>query len=193
MAFDWTKVDGYRDDMTAEEKLALLDSQPDTPPENEQQTPPVAEPEKPKSGYVSKSRYDQVASELAAAKKQLKSRLSEDEQKELERQTAVNEMETELKELRHEKQVSTYKASYLAQGYDEQLADKAANALADGDMETVFAAMKQQTANAEKAMKARLMKETNVPPASDTPKEPDKDSKVEAIMRESMGLPPLKK
>ena len=24
MAFDWTQVDGYRDDMSAEEKLALL-------------------------------------------------------------------------------------------------------------------------------------------------------------------------
>lgn len=191
MAFDWTKVEGYRDDLTAEEKLALLDSQPETPPETEPQTPP-AETEKPKAGYVSKTRYDQVASELAAAKKQLKSRLSEDEQKELERQTAVNEMETELKELRHEKKVSTYKASYLAQGYDEQLADKAANALADGDMETVFAVMKQQSANAEKAMKARLMKETSVPPASDTPKEEDKNSKLQAIMRESMGLPPLK-
>ena len=26
MAFDWTTVDGYREDMSADEKLALLDN-----------------------------------------------------------------------------------------------------------------------------------------------------------------------
>ena len=27
MSFDWTKIAGYREDMTADEKLALLDTQ----------------------------------------------------------------------------------------------------------------------------------------------------------------------
>lgn len=193
MAFDWSKVDGYREDMTAEEKLALLDT---AETEEEENTPPAENPTagKPasKAGYVSKARFDQVSSELAAAKKELRSRMSVDEQKELDRQAKANEMETELKELRHEKMVSSYKASYLAQGYDEQLAEEAANAMADGDNETVFAVMKRHSANAEKALRAKLLKDTPVPPASDTPKEEEKDAKLEAIMRESMGLPPKK-
>lgn len=193
MAFDWSKVDGYREDMTAEEKLALLDT---AETEEEENTPPAENPPagKPasKAGYVSKARFDQVSSELAAAKKELRSRMSVDEQKELDRQAKANEMETELKELRHEKMVSSYKASYLAQGYDEQLAEEAANAMADGDNETVFAVMKRHSANAEKALRAKLLKDTPVPPASDTPKEEEKDAKLEAIMRESMGLPPKK-
>ncbi len=193
MAFDWSKVDGYREDMTAEEKLALLDAaeteeEGDTPPA---ENPPAGKPAS-KAGYVSKARFDQVSSELAAAKKELRSRMSVDEQKELDRQAKANEMETELKELRHEKMVSSYKASYLAQGYDEQLAEEAANAMADGDNETVFAVMKRHSANAEKALRAKLLKDTPVPPASDTPKEEEKDAKLEAIMRESMGLPPKK-
>ncbi len=112
MAFDWSKVEGYREDMSAEEKLALLDS---VKPEEEEAPPadnPPAEKPAPKTGYVSKARFDQVSSELAAAKKELRSRMSVDEQKELDRQAKANEMETELKELRHEKAVSSYKASY---------------------------------------------------------------------------------
>jgi len=192
MAFDWSKVEGYREDMSAEEKLALLDSveseEEETPPA---ENPPAAKPTG-KTGYVSKARFDQVSSELAAAKKELRSRMSADEQKELDRQAKANEMETELKELRHEKTVSSYKASYLAQGYDEQLAEEAANAMADGDNDTVFAVMKKQAALTEKAMRAKILKDTPVPPAGDTPKENEKDEKLEAIMRKSMGLPPKK-
>lgn len=192
MAFDWSKVDGYREDMSAEEKLALLDS---VKPE-EEETPPADNPlaEKPaaKTGYVSKARFDQVSSELAAAKKELRSRMSVDEQKELDRQAKANEMETELKELRHEKAVSSYKASYLAQGYDEQLAEEAANAMADGDNETVFAVMKKQAALTEKAMRAKILKDTPVPPASDTPKDEKPEDKMVAAMRKAMGLSPAK-
>lgn len=186
MAIDWTKIEGFREDMTADEKLQLLENQPE-PEEHEKQAAPD-----PKS-YISKARYDQVASELAAAKKELKSRLSEDEQKELERQTKANEMETELNELRREKKLASYKASYLAQGYDEKLAENAAIAMADGDTDTVFAIMKQYSTTLEKTLKSQLLKETPRPPAGDTPpSEDDKNKRYLNSMRQAAGLPPLK-
>ncbi len=195
MALDWNSVEGYREDMTAEEKLALLDNWNPPEPKPADPTDPPAEP-KPspaKGGVVSKGQFDKVSSELAALKKQLRSRMSEDEQKELDRQAKTAEMETELNELRHEKMVASYKASYLAQGYDETLAEQAANAMADGDNDTVFETMKKHQANMEKAMRAKLLKETPVPPASEPPKEEDKDKKMLDIIRQSMGLPPTKK
>ena len=96
-------------------------------------------------------------------KKQLRGKMTEDEAKELERQQHQEEMETELNTLRREKALAGYKASYLSQGYDEQLAEEAATAMVDGDMETVFAVMKKQSVNAEKAMRAKILKETPVP------------------------------
>jgi len=50
MSFDWTKIAGYREDMTADEKLALLDTQeednqPPAESEPEQQAPTQPEPE----------------------------------------------------------------------------------------------------------------------------------------------------
>ena len=183
--FDWTQVEGYREDMTPEEKLALLDSY-------EPETPPPADPEpKPNPGpVVSKKRFDEVASELAKVKKELKGRLTADEAAELERQTKVTEMETELQELRHEKLVQTHRASFLAQGYDNALAEEAANAMADGDSEKVFDVMKRHNANMEKKLRAKILKETDVPPAGDDPdKKPDPDKKMVDAMRKAMGLP----
>jgi len=63
--------------------------------------------------------------------------------------------------------VNAHKASFLAQGYDEKLADKAAKAMADGDMNTVFAMMKQHGEDREKALKAEILKGTPTPPAGE--------------------------
>ena len=185
MAIDWTKIEGYHEDMTAEEKLQLLENQPE--PE---------EPEKPAApdpkSYISKSKYDQVASELAAAKKALKSRMSADEQAELDRQTKINEMETELTELRRERQLASHRASFLAQGYDEKLADSAATAMVDGDTDAVFAIMKQHSEAMEKEIRSRLLKDTPRPPAGDTPpSEEDKNRKALNTFRVAAGLPPI--
>ena len=194
MAIDWTKIEGYKDDMTAEEKLQLLENLPEQEEDKQgedenRKAPPLPDPK----NYISKARYDQVASELAAAKKELKSRLSEDEQKELERQTKANEMETELNELRREKKLASYKASYLAQGYDEQMAENAAVAMVDGDTDTIFAIMKQYSTVMEKEIKSKLLKDTPRPPAGDTPPtEDEKNKKYLNVMRQAAGLPPLK-
>lgn len=196
MAFDWTKVEGYKEDMTPEEKLALLDNynDPEPAPKNDPAPTPTPDPKNdpapaPKGGMVSKAQFDKVSSELAAVKKQLRGKMTEDEAKELERQQHQEEMETELNNLRREKALAGYKASYLSQGYDEQLAEEAATAMVDGDMETVFAVMKKQSVNAEKAMRAKILKETPVPPASDDPNDEKKKQEEQKKLRGYFGLP----
>ena len=186
MAFDWTQVEGYREDMTNDEKMALLENY--NPP-----APAPAEPEpapRNNGNMIPKAQFDKVSSELAAAKKQLRSKMTEDEQKEADRQAERDEMRTELEALRREKTQAGYKAAYLSQGYDEQLAEEAATALVDGEMDVVFAAMKKHATNAEKALRARILSETPVPPAGD---DPDNDAKKKAEedkkLRKYFGLP----
>lgn len=197
MAFDWSKVDGYKDDMTAEEKLALLESyEPDASNANNNDPAPKEPepaPSKPMGAVISKKRFDEVAAELARVKKELKGRMTADEADEMERQAKVTEMETELNELRREKLIATYRASYLEQGYDAKMAEDAANAKVDGDSATEFAIMKKFNEAQEKALRAKILKETGVPPASDTPPKESEDDKVINAMRRAMGLPPNKK
>lgn len=187
MSFDWKQVEGYREDMSAEEKLALLDNfeapkvEPDTPKDEPAPTP--------SKGMVSKAQFDKVSSELAAVKKQLRGKMSEEEQKELDRQNERQEMETELNALRREKALAGYKASYLSQGYEEPLAEEAATAMVDGDMDTVFSAMKKHSVNAEKAMRAKILKETPVPPAGDDPNDENKKKEEAKRLRGYFGLP----
>jgi hypothetical protein len=207
MSINWSEIEGYREDMTAEEKLELLNNFEITPaanpaPENDpaptdpspapapapaRKTPAPAP--KDMKGYVSKTQFDKVSSELAAAKKQLRSRMTEDEQKEADRQAQLESMESELTTLRREKLFNEHKASFLAQGYDEQLAEEAATAMVDGDSEGVFAAMKKFGVNMEKSMRAKIMKETPVPPAGNELNDDEKTKRETAALRQSMGLP----
>lgn len=182
MAFDWTKIEGYRDDLTSDEKLALLENwKPDNDPE------PSHTPDTPLGkNMVSKTQFDKVASELAAAKKQLRARMSEDEQREADRAAKDAERDAELQQLRREKTLSTYKASYLAQGYDEKLAEEAATAMVDGETDVVFSAMKKHAANVEKELRARILKETPVPPPGNEPDDKKKDRM--AKLRKDFGL-----
>ena len=203
MSFDWTKIAGYREDMTADEKLALLDTQeednqPPAEPEPEKPSPTQPEPEKqpqpvkPAPHMISKVQFDKVASELAKVKKELRARMTAEEQKEADRLANDEAMRLELESLRREKTLSNYKASYLSQGYDERIADEAATALADGDMDTVFALMKKQAVNSEKALRAKILKEIPVPPAGEAPNADMEKKKELESLRASFGLPPLK-
>lgn len=203
MAFDWTRFEGYRDDMTAEEKLALLDSAPAAEPAPTDPKPaptpaapasasaPTTKPEQ-KPGYVSKAQFDKTASELAALKKQMRSRMSEDEVRAEETRIAQEAMQQELETLRREKTVSTHKAMFLGLGYDEVEADKMAVALTDGEADELFAGMKRRSIAAEKAMREKILKDTPVPPAGTDPNKAEKEAKDEAAWRRAMGLPPKK-
>lgn len=197
--FDWTKIEGYREDMTSDEKIALLenyDPAAQVEPSNEPapaKTEPTPAPANPNAmkGFVPKAQLDKVSSELAAAKKQLKTRMTEEEQREADRQAEQEAIKTELETLRRDKTVSSYKASCLALNYDEALADEVAVAMADGDMETVFEGMKKHGLNMEKNLRAKILKETPVPPAGNDPNNDAKKLKEMADLRESFGLPPL--
>jgi hypothetical protein len=152
--FDWGKVSGYREDMTAEEKLALL-----------MEDDAIPEP----SPTVSKDVFDKTASELAKVKRELREKQTAEETAEAERAAREAAMDEELKTLRREKTISTHKASFLALGYDEKLASTAAEALADGKTEAVFAAMGQNLDAVKKAADTAALDNTKKPPAGDPP------------------------
>lgn len=143
-------IENY-DSMTLEEKLAALEAyEPDM------------------SGFVSKATFDKTASDLAAAKKALKEKMSEEEAKlakEAEERAALLARVTELE---NERAINNYVNSYLGIGYDEKLARSTAEALAKGDMATVFANQKNYNESREKALKAELLKATPTPAAGST-------------------------
>lgn len=150
--FDWTQVSGYREDMTAEEKLALL---------GEENALPDPAPS------VSKAMFDSTASELAKVKKQLREKQTADEAAEAERAAAQAAMEEELQTLRRERTLSAHKASFLSLGYDEKLAAEAAEALADGRTDAVFAAIGRNLEAAKKAAQTAALDGTQRPPAGE--------------------------
>lgn len=194
MAIDWTTVEGYREDMTAEEKLSLLENKPDnsasqgiqqpdnSPEEPEEPKKPAA---KPGANYVPKALYDKLASEHAALKKQHRASMSEEDQREADRQAAQEEMQRELEDLRREKKLTGYKAAYLSMGYDEELASETAEAMVEGDTDTMFANLKKHSAALEKSLRAQILKETPRTPAGE---DPDKKKEQQNALRKSMGL-----
>ena len=156
MPIDTTAIEGF-ESMTAEQKVEALLK--------------VEVPEKVDlSGYIQKSQFDKVSSELAEAKKTLKGKLSE---------AKWAEMEAKLKELETEKTISTYKASYLAMpGFDEKLAEDTAKALAESDMKKVFENQQKANAAYEKKLRADLVKQDPKPGGAGGGNE-EKDEAVE--------------
>ena len=120
---DVTKIEGYAD-MTPEEKLKALEGYD------------VPDPDY--SGYVKKDVFDKTASELAAKKKELTEKMSEDEQKKAKEAEERQALEEKYNALLRENAVSKNKTKILGLGYDEKLADETAEAMADGDLEKVF-------------------------------------------------------
>lgn len=148
MKIDVSTIEGYAE-MTAEQKLKALESFE------------IAEPDY--TGYVKKEQLDKATSEAADWKKKYHSKLSEDEQAEIARKQALEEMQTELESLRREKSVSSYTADYLSLGYDEALAKETAEAMADGDFKKVFANQKKFKTEFEKTLRTEILGETPRP------------------------------
>lgn len=156
---DITKLDGYKEDMTAEEKLALFEAY---------------EPPKPNyDGYIKKETFDKTASELADYKKQLRAKSTEDELKAAEQAEAQKKMEEELKALRRDKSLSEHKASFLALGYDDETATKAATAYTDGDVKGFFEVAKAHHSSLEAKYKEAGMLSTPRPKSSEPNKAED--------------------
>ena len=145
-------IENY-ENMTIEEKLAALEAyEPDM------------------SGFVTKAQLDTVASEAASYKKQLREKMSAEEEKaarEAEERTAL---QARVEELERERTINSYTNSFLTMGYEETLAKETAEALVAGDMDTVFANQKTYALTREKALRAEILKTTPRPSSGNEPK-----------------------
>ena len=141
--------DKYKEGMTIEELMALE----------------LEAPKADTSAYDNlKKRLDEVASEAANYKKQLRANMSEAEKKAIEDAERYAALEEEAKQLREEKATAAYAKSLVAMGYDEKSADEVAIALYNGDAEAVIKAQAKFVDAQKKAVLAETVKETPVPP-----------------------------
>lgn len=153
---DVSKIEGYAD-MTLEQKIAALEAFETADPDY--------------TGWVKKDVFDKTASELAAKKKELNAKLSEDEQAKQKEQEEREKLQNAYNELLRENQISKFKAELLGMGYEDKLAADTAQAMADGDTAKVFANQKKQMEIVQKNARAEALKNTPKP-------QPDGDSKT---------------
>ena len=150
MKIDVTKIAGY-EEMTAEEKLkALEEYEVDVP------TPDY-------SGYVTKETFDKTASELAAKKKELREKLSDEEAAKISAKEEMETLQANYDKLLHKVAVSDNTAKLLALGYDDKLASETAEAMANGDLDKVMANQKKHLESFEKKIRAEALKDTPKP------------------------------
>lgn len=165
MAFITELIEGYAD-MTAEEKLAALEAL-------EQPQADTSEVEKYKNAF-NKSSHE--LAELKKANKALeeekKSKMTEDELAEAERQALLKELKDENENLKREKAVSEAKAQYIALGYSEELAAKTANALYEGDTASVIEAAKTYRKTLEQSIRKDITKGNPTPDSKGNPGKP---------------------
>lgn len=147
------KIENY-DSMSAEEKLAALESLEIEEPDG---TKPTERESKLKSAL------DKTSSEVATLKKQLKEKMTESERLEAERAEKMAEQEKLLAEYQRKDTVSNQVANFLSVGFSKEDAQKSAEALVDGDFDTVFGGLKTFIENRDKAVKAELLKSTPRP------------------------------
>lgn len=145
---DISKIKGYMN-MSAEDKIKALEDYETEDPDY--------------SGYVKKDIFDKTASELAAKKRELNEKLTEEEKRKQEEEEARTELESKYEKLLHESQVSKYKANLLGMGYEEKLAEDTAEAMVSGDTDKVFANQKKHLTSVEKKIKADVLKDTPKP------------------------------
>jgi hypothetical protein len=141
------QIEGY-ENMTPEEKIAALEAyEPDM------------------SGTVSKATFDKTASELAAVKKQLREKQTDEEAKAAQDAADRAALIERAEKAENALAVSNYVAAYAAMGYDESLARSTAEAMVKGDTDTVLKNQKLHLESREKALKAELLKQTPPPAA----------------------------
>lgn len=128
---DVSKIEGYGD-LTAEEKLKVLESYEFEPPAQD-----TGEIEKLKA-LLTKSN-----SEAAEYKRQLKAKMTDEEAKAAKEAEERAALEKELGALRRDKAVSEFTAKYLELGYDAETAKTNAESLHAGDFATIFANQKK--------------------------------------------------
>ena len=160
MKIDFSSIEGY-ENMTAEEKLAALEA--------------MDIPEPDFTGWVKKDVADKYASEAAGYKKQLREKMSEDEQKAAQLKEELAAVKTEVETLRQEKAITELTKRWMGIGYSEELATATAKASASGDMDAVFKNHAKFLADREKELKTELLKSTPTPTAGDGDKQKTKE------------------
>jgi hypothetical protein len=141
--------DAYKEDMTLTEIETAL-AAVELPTDN-------TEIERLKAA-VSKSN-----SEAAELKKQLRTKLTEDEAAKLKDAEDREKLQSDYNALLTKVTISENKAKLLAIGYDDKLADETAEAMANGELEKVFTNQKKHMENLEKKIRADVLKETPKP------------------------------
>lgn len=152
MKIDTTKIPNF-DTLPSEAQAAILAMEFDDAPDMSQ--------------FVAKSVFDKKASEAAELGKQLKAKMSQEEQEQAKAAETLKSMQDELDTLRREKTITEYTKRWMGVGYDENLATATAQAMFSGDLDTVFKNHSKFLSDREKALKAELLKDTPTPPAGD--------------------------
>lgn len=168
MKIDTSKIEGF-DKMTPEQKLAALESYE------------IAEPDL--SGHVKKDVFDKTASELASVKKQLREKMTADEQKEKDEAEKREKLENDYNALLKKVTVSDNKAKLLGLGYEEALAGETAEAMANGEFDKVFANQKKHLESLEKKIRADVLKDTPKPGKDTVPGATDYQKKIEEAQK----------
>jgi len=109
---------------------------------------------------------DKASSEAADFKRQLRDKMSADEQAEADRNAKFEEMKAELETYKKQSRIAEYKTSALALGYSEELATKRATAMFDNDFNALADIDKQFLVAHDKEMTAKAIENTSQPPAS---------------------------
>lgn len=102
-------------------------------------------------------------SEAAELKKQLRTKLTEDEVAKLKDAEDREKLQSDYNALLTKVTISENKAKLLAIGYDDKLADETAEAMVNGELEKVFTNQKKHMENLEKKIRADVLKETPKP------------------------------
>lgn len=119
--------EAYREDMTVEDIASAIEGMD------------LVDRATATKGMIRKDTFDKTASELAGLKRQLREKLSEEEQEKIDREARDKAIMDELEALRKDKLLTQHVTRYLKLGYDEKLAQSTAEALVAQDFDKVFA------------------------------------------------------
>lgn len=108
------------------------------------------------SGYVKKELLDKTASELAAAKRSLKEKMTSEEAAKAQADEAMKELQDKYNELLKKTSIAENTAKYLEVGYSPELAKSTAEAIFNGDMDAVLENQKKYNAECEKRFKENI-------------------------------------
>lgn len=144
MKIDVSGIEGYAN-MSAEEKVKALEGF------------------ELGSKYVSKDLFDRTASDLSKAKKELESKLSEDERKALAAAEESKKILEENESLKRKLAITENVSKLISIGYDSKLAEETATAMADGALDVVFANQQKFRDQVIAQTKAEALKNSPTP------------------------------